>query len=400
MRGFYRLIWGMLPVVLAASCEALDDDPAKHVGTEDYVALHEVAEVLAAIPIGQDHLEEVYSAVTSSSSNGYDEEYTMGMLFDSPGAGVGEDITTRSGDIYEKPLRSLIAEHVRSAAPTKSGGKAIDPERWLEELMTSDIQIYWPYSENWDGEDLPVITFDPEDESEVNTGYRLVTGEDGKRLVEEVIVDEEMAKGTPVWVVNRNSDADFRTLEMLRKEDPSWGDGGGEIIISPQAQTKSDPIRKALILRKFKAKKSYDCWFAGASEFFVKVGALEGFTASTEAELRLYNPSVIDFVVVVRRGQIGENIPFDAMLVSDWTDQMTHCACIITEDDGGPWTGWKCTALVRIASKSYGIELNLPVRVYDDIVWRGRLAWDWLEANSGMPGHFGDVDLTFEVQEY
>ena len=150
----------------------------------------------------------------------------------------------------------------------------------------------------------------------------------------------------------------------------------------------------------FKMKNNYDCWFAGASEFFVKIGSLKDFTASTEAELKLYNPEITDFLVVVKRDQVGITLPVEAMLISDWSEQMTHCAFMITEDDGGTWTEWKCTALVRVASKSYGVELNIPVRTWDDIVWRGRLAWDWLDANSGQVGHFGDVDLTFAVEEY
>ena len=166
-------------------------------------------------------------------------------------------------------------------------------------------------------------------------------------------------------------------------------------MVKPMAKSA-----KALILKDFKMKQNYDCWFAGGSEFFVKIGSVQDFTASTEAELKLYNPKITDFMVVVKRSQEGETIPLNAMLISDWTEQMTHCAFMIIEDDGGTWTDWKCTALVRIASKSYGIEINLPVKSWDDIVWRGRIAWNWLEANAGKVGHFGDVDLTFEIQEY
>jgi hypothetical protein len=147
-------------------------------------------------------------------------------------------------------------------------------------------------------------------------------------------------------------------------------------------------------------KRNYDSWFAGASEFFVKTGFLDDFTASTEAELRLFNPMVTDFMIVVKRSQIGKPQPFNAVLVSDWNPQMTHCAFMMTEDDGGTRTDWKCTALVRIASKSYGVEINLPFNSRDDIVWRGHLTNRWLEANSGQVGHFGDVDLTFELLEY
>ena len=37
---------------------------------------------------------------------------------------------------------------------------------------------------------------------------------------------------------------------------------------------------------------------------------------------------------------------------------------------------------------------------YDDIVWRGNLSSRWFEANSNTVGHFGDIDLTFELMEY
>ena len=127
---------------------------------------------------------------------------------------------------------------------------------------------------------------------------------------------------------------------------------------------------------------------------------MEDFTATTEAELRLYNPLVTDFMIVVKRNQVGKPQNFNAILMSDWSEDTDACAFMITEDDGGTRTEWKCTALVRIASKSYGIEVNLPFNSRDDIVWRGQLAGKWLEATSNMVGHFGDVDLTFEVVEY
>ena len=394
-----------LIMLAAASCEILDNDPDKHVKDEDstYVGLEEVAELLALIPLKSSHVNEVHDAVTSSSGNGYDEEYTMKDLFERPGAGVG-DLEVRSGAIYENPLRDLIKEHVYGMAATRSGADALDPDRFLEELMSSDIQIYWPFSDSWDGEGMPIITYDPEDGSDKNMGYRLVVNDDGSRSVESLVVDEALAEAEPVWVVNRNSDAGYATLEMLRREDPDWGEGGGTIIVRPSCpetlKTRAEVSVKSLILKDFTMNRSYDTWFAGASEFFVKTGSVEDFTASTEAELRLYSPTITDFLIVVKRSQIGEPLPFNAMLVSDWTGQMTHCAFMITEDDGGTITEWNCTALVRIASKSYGFEIKIPFNSRDDVVWRGQLSSRWLEANSNLVGHFGDVDLTFEVVEY
>lgn len=396
----------MLTLALAAvSCEVIDNDMEKHADSEqdstDYVALKDVAMILSEIPLQDVHVSEVHSAVASSSVNGYDEEYTMRNLFESPGAGVG-DSSTKSGEWLDNPLRDLIEEHVRSGALTKADGTGVDPDTFLDALTSSDIQIYWPFSEEWNGETLPVITFDPESGAETNIGYKLVLKDDGTRHVEEVVVDEAMAIQRPVWVVNRNSDAEFTSLEMLRREDPNWGEGGGAIIIEPhgKAATKGESSVKSLILKDFTMRRNYDPWFAGASEFFVKAGSVEDFTATTEAEMKLYVPTVTDFMVVVKRSQLGKPQPFNAVLVSDWTDQMVNCAFMITEDDGGTQTEWECTALVRINSKSYGVEVKLPFNTRDDIVWRGQLSSRWLEAASNMVGHFGDVDLTFEVIGY
>ena len=393
----------ILPVICLVSCEELDDDPQKHVDAGRYVELSEVAELLAGIPIGEEHLHEVYDAVMASSLNGYDEEYTMNMLFVSPGSGVGDAVDTKAAAKYQQPLRALIEQHVLASA-TKSSGDIPEPQKWLDELMESDIQIYWPYSDNWDGKSLPVITFDPEDDSDVNLGYRVYEDSEGNRLIEEIIVDEELAMQSPVWVINRNTDASYKTLEMLCKENPEWGEGGGSIIVQPSSvqgpALKSGETSKSLVLKNFKMREHYDCWFAGASEFMVKVGFVEDFTATTEAELRLYNPKVTDFMIVVQRDRIGATLPMNVVMISDWSEQMSHCAFMISEDDGGYWEDWKCTALVRISSRSYGIEVSIPIKSWDDIVWRGRLAWNWLQANSGVKSRYGDVEITLDVVEY
>ena len=402
-----RLYLLCLAGLIAASCEILDDDTDKHDSTRAAVPLSEVAQVLANIPLGTDQMSEVFGAVSSSAVNGYDEEYMMYDLFGTPGAGVGDDRLplSKAPELSGVPLRDMIADYVRSQAATKSASGIEDPSEWLDRLAESDVQIYWPFSESWDGEELPVITFDPEDDSEVNIGYRITEDSEGFRRIEEVLVDEDVAMEMPVWVVNRNTDAGYTTLEMLRREDPDWGEGGGSIIVGSGSGTKSGSkvqsggTVRSLILKDFTMNRNYDSWFAGASEFFVKVGAFEDFTATTEAELKLFTPSITDFLIVVRRNQKGIPVPFNAIVFSEWTDLVDSFAFMIIEDDGGTIKEWNCTAFVRVESKSYGVELKIPYRSSDDIVWRGTLGSKWFEANSDIKGHFGDVDLTFELIE-
>lgn len=348
-----------------------------------FVTLQEVAQLLSSIPLEEGHLKEVHDAASASASNGYDEEYRMCELFAAPGTGVGASAPTKA-ETYAHPLRDALRE---AMLPTKADGR--DARAWLDSLALSDVQIYWPNSEEWDGHTPPVITFDPGDGAEQNEGYALLS--DGS--VKKLMVDEKMADERPVWVVNRNSDAPFKSLELRRREDPDWGNGGGEILVKSPSSSEI----KTLVLRSFTAHRQFDTWFAGAAEFFVKMGALEDFTASTEAELRLYEPVITDFMIVVRRKWVGKEIPFNAILVSEWTPQLSSAAFMCIEDDGGSRTSWKCNATVKVKSQSYGVELELPLYSRDDIVWRGSLTRSFIERNSGSTVRLGDVDLVLEL---
>ena len=400
------LFFGCLAgALVSAACERLDHEfefPAREEETvvtqgDVVFTLDEVARLLAAVPVGEAQVAEVHDAVSSSSVNGYDEEYTMRSLFEAPGAGIGEEPVTRV-EAYPEPLRDLLSAEIRR----QYGTRAQDPEAFLTALQASDVQIYWPFSENFTAAETPVITFNPGGSETRNTGY--LRKEDGS--VEEVIVDEDTARERPVWVVNRNIDAEYRSLEMRRREDPDWGQGGGSILVGSPALPAGQagvPTRagdkdfKTLVLRTAKLNRQLDTWLAGGSECWVKVGAVEDFTASTEAELRLYSPSITDFLIVVRRNQVGKTLDFNAILVSEWTGMLDNCAFMMVEDDGGSLTSWKCSAMVKYNSKSYGFEVEIPLHTRDDIIWRGALTRSYIEKYSGTVGHFGDVDLVLEL---
>lgn len=407
----------LLCLLLLLSCNRIPEP----VEDRDNAALplDQVAQMLSELPMEPVHFKEVHRAVSSSSGNGYDEEYMMRDLFASPGRGVGEEDSGKSGNSVEEhskslsdilPLRDLIIQYAENRAATKASG--FDPDIWLESLSSSDIQIYWPYSEDWDGETQPVFTYDPGDGSQVGVGWKVYTDERGVRTVRKIEVDEKYAAAYPVWVVNRNSDSGYTSLDVMRREHPEWDNGGGALIIGgpvssrapgvplPEEGTKAASSVKTLILKDFTMRRHYDTWLAGGSEFFIKAGSVNDFVASTEAELQLYVPAVTDFMVVVKRKQLGQALPFNTVLVSDWTSQLTQVAFMIVEDDGGSLTQWKCSAVVKVASKSYGFDISLPFNTRDDIVWRGQLSRRYIEATDKIAGHFGDVDITFEVVDY
>ena len=453
--GFFAVVIRVTPLCavmicltsLFAGCEKVDDDIEKHKGGDpEIVLLSDVAEMISELPVGADQVAEVNDAVNSSLGNGYDQEYTMERLLSCPGCGVG-DSETKAGKSYERPMMSLIRDYLSKKYLTKAGETDLEAvEEYVGALSESDVQIYWPYSETWDGSSLPIVTFDPGDGSQTNVGYKITVSEQGERSVQEIVVDESVAAERPVWVVNRNDDSGHPTIEMLRREDPSWGTGGGSLVVNAlslpcslacsgsvsgsggpscpgsvsgsgclscpdcfsiagsqngpeglSSEPNSEDPLIMLVLKSLKMNRNYDSWFAGASEFFIKCGSVEDFTASTEAELKLFTPAVTDLMVVVRRNRRGVDVPLNVVLVSDWTSQLESCAFMINEDDGGVQTKWACSATVKIKSRSYGFDISIPLNVRDDIVWRGQLSRKYFEKFNNVSGRFGGVNLTFGI---
>ena len=415
---------------LASACRG--SDAVEPQSPESGFSLEEFAGILSALPMDRSHLGEVFDAVCASSENGYDEEYMLADLVGSPGAGVGDGVfRSKAAPRYDRPLRNLLSDYFEanpSAVPTRAGSS----EACLRMLEESDMQIYWPYSEDWDGETFPIITFDPGDGSEYNYGYQAVRGEDGSVEIQSVYVDEQVAMSRPVWVINNNDDSHLVPVQSAFLDGAGAGADAGVAALgadasSPEVQAFSEArassgaraltpvVRTAtadaaasvqgsegdvpgdrLYIRSLKMLRNYDSWFGGASEFVIKCGAVDGFRATSEEDLSKYRPSVTDCVVVVKRRQLGMSVPLGILLLTDYTPLMENIAFLVTEDDGGKVENWKCEATVKWQSKSYGFTLNIPYRDRDDIVWRGQLSRSFFERGSIVTDRFGDVEITFE----
>jgi len=345
--------------------------------------LKDMARIFSQLPIGNEQLDEVYEAVNSSSSNGYDEEYMMSDLIGNPGAGVGTKAVESS---YSNPLRDMLADYLQqNYASTKAG--AGDVQAYLDELAASEMQIYWPYSENWDGSSFPIITFDPGYGATSNVGYEISYTDDGYKVVDSVYVDENVAASRPVWVINRNDDSGFTPLEMY---------------LSTRADTDSDSSEsgefKDLYMKTFTMLRNYDSWFAGGSEFFVKCGAVSGFKVTKETDIKLYTPTVTDLMINVKRSQVGQELSYDAILVTEFSDALDKLAFLVIEDDGGTRTSWKCATTVKYKGKAYGFDVEIPLNSSDDIVWRGQLAASYFNKSDIVTGRFGDVIIGFALE--
>lgn len=391
-----RFTAALLCAFALASCDEMR--PFNPNPDQGLFSLSDVAKILSDLPLESEHLDEVYDAVSASSGHGYDEEYRLTDLFEAPGAGVGDSPQTRATKAggYTMPLRELFANYLTDKYGTKAG--AADVERYINALSDSDMQIYWPYSEEWNGKDFPIVTFDPGYGAEANYGYEVRIDNHGAHVVDSVIVTEQVARERPVWVINRNDDAAFTPFELFEENTGTKASKDKD-----KDKGQGDSKEYILSIRDFKMLRNYDSWFGGASEFFIKTGAVDGFKATKDEDLKNYSPSLTDLMVVIKRSQLNRKVPFNALLLTNFTEQMEKIAFMVIEDDGGTTTNWKCSAVVKCNSKQYGFELNIPYKDKDDIVWRGQLTRNYFDdvfAKGGgtLTGRFGDVEITFALE--
>lgn len=393
------IFFAALPLMMAAVLSAVSCQKGQYI-IEDgscmpadpaALRLEEIAAFLSDAVSDPEVLDEVHSAVAESYSHGYDEEYLFSNVVGCPGRGTGYKGTKADGTSPGALFRNMVATvGGQTGFPGTDVKSGIDAGAFMDSLAASDIQIYWPYSERWDGETEPVVTFDHGEDRDWNYGFILRSDALGNKVVSRVIVDEEYAKDNPVWVVNLNKDRHYVPLMPA---------GGAQAASSADIPTRSGETIYSLMLRSFTALTNYDCWLAGASEYFIKVGAIENFTASTEAEMALFSPTITDFYIVVRRGEVGVPKEINTIMVSDWTLQMSSIALMIIEDDGGKKTSWDTEIMVKINSKSYGVTLSIPLNTRDDIVWRGSLSSRYLFATDASHTKFNDVLVDIEIVE-
>ena len=397
----------LLPAVCAlalVSCKKAEKDDADPIATttQELLSKSGVAQMLASLPIEADHISEVWGAVSSSEANGYDEEYMMCDLLSSPGAGVGDSPQSRAATRaqYSKPIRDLIAAYLseQAAAITREGStKASEADlvqQWLADLSSSGLQIYWPYSSDWDGETTPLVTFDPGYGASDNYAWEIAWEDGAYKAMRQVYVDETVAASRPVCVINSNDDSGFTPLELFSRAGVSPKKGLFDFDDDPDPETP----RRNLFIKDFTMLRNYDSWFAGASEFFIQTGSVTADYGESEVNPGSFNPEITQLMIVVKRRQVGLKIPYEAMLLSNFPDELSEIALLITESDGGTRTTWKASAKVMIKSKSYGVDMEFPLYSNDDMVWRGPLSIDYLRKLGSDEGRFGDVRISFEVE--
>lgn len=303
--------------------------------------LNEIAKIFASIQVGAEDLSTVFSSVQAASKYGLDEEMYLSELWIQPNqTKVSVDISNGIA------LRNKLEQYISST--TKSPNDAFkNPESLLQLLQSGNVEIYWPYSDYWDGYSLPVITYLQElDDNNCAIAYNGIDTDQMK----QILVSEEYAKEHPVWVI---------TEPEIRYEDlPNFNNGetkAGDVTylsVTPATKADSNDGNAEHLywgLSGIICRKQYDSWLRGASDFKFVVAYPQGSTAN------YVTGATTEFSVKVKRSYIDEKNPTEYTLTNralnqDWTEtQITNYLCIYEVDTNSSKNSVEVSVTVKAA---------------------------------------------------
>ena len=310
MKSFYHSLLIAVVLFSSISCENEDISPPvkEHSSSEKMsprtLEQKELALFIAELPMKKDQYHEVFDAVTTASEDGLEEAYYFTEIL------ASKPITNKIVNSYKSKskykrvgelMKEFYLQDSKYKKLTNNKKKTVSTLN-LEKIANSNLQIYWPYSENWDGRTAPAITFAPENENqEWNYAYKKT-----ERGIDTIIVNEEYMMNNPVWIINtseeqyenlpafsKGQNSNYNTLYINKKKD------------KVTSSKKNAPIPVySVFLGKFMSSHQYDKIWSGGSEFIIQLGNIEHFKIESADNLSSLDPHIARIKVPLSRKDI------------------------------------------------------------------------------------------------
>ena len=328
--------------------------------TARFLITHDLTKEVAA---------EVHAAVTKSLNYGLEE------------ACYFREILTRDEGWAKIVAESEKGEGIAGLFSQGGTGKYGLTADDITRLIEGDYQIYWPYSEYWDGETLPAVTFVPELADSIQVFYGSTGYQISDAGVEKIVVDEDLLREGAVWVV---SIADIPYAELPdfnageREKDGvcylGRRDADAECdrpTMAPQSESgKLEPWGK-FCLGKFMADYQFDKWCRGGSEFDISFTQYSGDYISTLKELREVRATTTTIRFVRTRDDIRSRrwIDFnDFVLEPRWYDNEDGVFSI-REINGGERITQQFVCTMGVGGEKYGfLSEDYDIERENDVV--------------------------------
>lgn len=368
MRIFNFLSVALFLLLITSSCtkDELESLPKSELNIDtksaaDQVELLTVVELLTSIEIDQSIMNEVKLGVDNSLKYGLDEEFRFTDM-----------LNPRNSKLQRNVVVSKLINKMSEKLNTSRSllGYYNSNSEFFDILSQNNVQFYWPYSEDWDGNTLPTITYNAENGNEDwNYGFVYEKDKQGLIHIDTVIVNDDYIKKYPVWVVNRNETnyadlPDFESGEYIKNGvifDQPVNVNGRNSVYPPTWKPETDPnLIYSFYIQNMRVFKQHDGALAGGSEMVIKCA----YPATVGGM-----PSP---VTVLRKNWSRKEISnstiksFSTPLISDWRPEQLQCGLKILEEDNGSGKIWEFKLGVVIADKNYGVDAKIPFNNNDD----------------------------------
>lgn len=226
-----------------------------------------------------------------------------------------------------------------------------------------NLQLYWPYHDNWDDTTTPVIIFIPVDENATTvTGYRCYPGGTATPIqIDESSITKD---NVPCIIINEgefgyNEYPNFRGGERSCN-DITWGRTNDSSIVDPYINTVQpgyDTTTRALSYKFLNSGHQFDNWLAGGSEFLVTLARLN--------EIGSYD--TVRYAIEMTREEIDNRTPADIEMIfyHDWKRAYKNIYYYFVEHDD--W-GFRTTVDADLTLGNSTISAHLTISTTDDFI--------------------------------
>lgn len=369
--NFFFYLWAIL-LVVCTGCGDIDNDlhsssPKNHESEQTRAEIFDESDFRSTLKerraIAQwlsknatlEDIEVIHRAVEKAVDHGLDEVCFLSE-FISANPSVNKIFREKS---------STISQAFR--AESFSNEKGSQPEPIIGIINNNEyLQIYWPYSDDWDHQTMPVVAYAPEDINATSgTGFRSASTK-----IESVTIDEEYCKTHPVLIINES--------EVGYSEIPNFSNGeqmsANGVFYSPRnidaiSNASDNSTVRTVYLGKIKATKHYDGLFGGGSEFIFTIGRLSNTDLTCVEDTTLCQPIICKIKKDVRRRDKDKWVDVHSIAVSDWQKNLNNVAFLVVEEDGGKEDKSKDFKLnVEWESHKYNFDVSLKYKHKDDFI--------------------------------
>ncbi|MDE5585068.1 MAG: hypothetical protein K2I92_01865 [Muribaculaceae bacterium] len=238
------------------------------------------------------------------------------------------------------------------------------------------LEIYWPYSDNWDGVTTPVVAYAPKSLSALHTIGYIYTK---MGVPTQVRVDEAYCQQHPVWLITE-SETPYSLLPNFAKGETVSSDG---IYYSPCSGSSFSPtvpidsirmtdITTIITLRlgTVRSEKNHDSWIAGGSEYLFSFASLDNANLRNEADTVNCSRTICKTKISFTRKEIDKKTTKElkSVVVSDWQKNLDNIAMTLVEEDpgGSKKEPYEAKLTVTYKGQTYGFDISIPRTNLDD----------------------------------